>query len=401
MDLKSNEPFWLIKNGLIHSYPSLQEDLHCDVLIVGGGITGSLIAHQCVKEGYKTVLIDKREIGNGSSSATTSMLQYEIDTPLYQLIEMMGTAGAEACYHACAAAIDQLAAIAAEIKSKAGFKKKKSVYFASRKKDRAWLKKEFEAREAAGFDVAWYEEAALKKKTHINKSYGAIISNLGASVDAFQLLHEILHYNTQKGLHVYDKTSLENVTFKAGKHNCSLATGHTITATKIIYCVGYESANMIPEKFVDLISTYAIISEVDPILEKTYKDYLIWDTADPYIYMRSTADGRVLIGGEDEEFRNPKKRDDLIAKKTQKLLRSFQSINPTLSFRTDFSWAGTFGVTKDGLPYIGTHAQFPEAYFVLGFGGNGITFSVTGMEMASAWLKGDSHQLSPYFAFNR
>lgn len=210
-----------------------------------------------------------------------------------------------------------------------------------------------------------------------------------------------MHHNTQKGLHVYDKTSLENVTFKAGKHNCSLATGHTITATKIIYCVGYESANMIPEKFVDLISTYAIISEVDPILEKTYKDYLIWDTADPYIYMRSTADGRVLIGGEDEEFRNPKKRDDLIAKKTQKLLRSFQSINPTLSFRTDFSWAGTFGVTKDGLPYIGTHAQFPEAYFVLGFGGNGITFSVTGMEMASAWLKGDSHRLSPYFAFNR
>ena len=125
MDLKSNEPFWLIKNGLIHSYPSLQEDLHCDVLIVGGGITGSLIAHQCVKEGYKTVLIDKREIGNGSSSATTSMLQYEIDTPLYQLNEIMGTAGAEACYHACAAAIDQLAAIAAEIKSKAGFKKKK------------------------------------------------------------------------------------------------------------------------------------------------------------------------------------------------------------------------------------------------------------------------------------
>src|SRR5690554_6570644 len=85
MDLKSNEPFWLIKNGAIRSYPSLRNNLECDVLIVGGGITGSLIAHQCIKDGYNTILIDKREIANGSSSATTSMLQYEIDTPLYEL----------------------------------------------------------------------------------------------------------------------------------------------------------------------------------------------------------------------------------------------------------------------------------------------------------------------------
>lgn len=82
MKLTSNEPFWLVKNGLIASYPSLAEDISTDILVVGSGITGSLIAHQCVKDGYKTVLTDKREIANGSSSATTSMLQYEVDTPL-------------------------------------------------------------------------------------------------------------------------------------------------------------------------------------------------------------------------------------------------------------------------------------------------------------------------------
>lgn len=87
MDLKSNEPFWLVKNGIISSYPSLKNDETCDALIIGGGITGSLIAHQMVKDGHKTILIDKREIANGSTSATTSMLQYEIDVPLYELIE--------------------------------------------------------------------------------------------------------------------------------------------------------------------------------------------------------------------------------------------------------------------------------------------------------------------------
>ena len=79
MDLKSNEPYWLIKNGIINSYPSLRTDEVCEVLVVGGGITGALIAHQCIRDGFKTIIIDKREMVNGSSSSTTSLLQYEID----------------------------------------------------------------------------------------------------------------------------------------------------------------------------------------------------------------------------------------------------------------------------------------------------------------------------------
>ena len=138
MDLKSNEPFWLVKNGLLTSYPSLKENVKCDVLIIGAGITGSLIAHQMIAEGYKTVLIDKREICNGSTSATTSMLQYEIDVPLYKLKDQIGEEGAVASYKACSDSIDQLEKISKRIKSKAGFQRKDSLYFASRKKDVLW-----------------------------------------------------------------------------------------------------------------------------------------------------------------------------------------------------------------------------------------------------------------------
>lgn len=72
MKIRSSEPFWLEKNGILNSYPSLRKDEKTKILIVGGGITGSLIAHQCMKDGYETVLIDKREIAHGSTSVTTS-----------------------------------------------------------------------------------------------------------------------------------------------------------------------------------------------------------------------------------------------------------------------------------------------------------------------------------------
>lgn len=401
MDLKSNEPFWLIKNGLIQSYSSLRTNLDCDVLIVGGGITGSLIAHQCVKDGYKTVLIDQREIANGSSSATTSMLQYEIDTSLSELIELIGEKGAVASYKACSKAIDQLEDICLEIQSKAGFTRKKSLYFSAFKKDVKELNREFEVRKKAGFKVKWMEAEAIYEKYQIANTYGGILSDQGASVDAFMLVHELLQYNVKKGLQVFDKTKLINVAYHRQYNNVSLNTGANIKAKKIIYCVGYESATMIQENFVNLISTYAIVSEQNPQLKPLYKKLLVWNTAQPYIYLRTTDDNRFLIGGEDEAFQNTQKRDALLNIKEQKLLKTFEKHLSHIPFYSDFVWAGTFGETKDGLPYIGEHKDFKKSYFVLGFGGNGITFSVTGMEMTSDWLKKKKHFLSPYFAFGR
>ena len=401
MDLKSNEPFWLVKNGILHSYPSLKEPVECEVLVIGGGITGSLIAHQMVKDGYETVLIDRREIGNGSTSATTSMLQYEIDVPLYELIDQIGEEGAVKAYKACSQSIEDLDKITQELNSEAGFERKESLYYASKKKDVSWLKKEFEARKNAGFNIKWIEKEEILERYEFENTFGGILSSQGASVDAFHLAHELLAFNSKKGLRVYDKTEMDSVEVKKGFNLVTTKTGQKIKAQKIIYAIGYESAHLIKEKFVDLKSTFAMVSEIDEKGSEKLNNTLFWNTSDPYLYMRTTSDGRVLIGGGDEDFRDPEKRDAMIDKKEKEILGDLKDLLPNYHFYTDFTWAGTFGETKDGLPYIGEHKDFPNSYFVLGFGGNGITFSVTGMEMASAFMKNKNHPLTEYFKFGR
>lgn len=401
MDLKSNEPFWLVKNGILNSYPSLKETVECEVLVIGGGITGSLIAHQMVKDGYETVLIDRREIGNGSTSATTSMLQYEIDVPLYELIDQIGEEGALKAYKACSQSIEDLDKITQELNSEAGFERKESLYYASKKKDVSWLKKEFEARKNAGFNIKWIEKEEILERYEFENTFGGILSSQGASVDAFHLAHELLAFNSKKGLRVYDKTEMDSVEVKKGFNLVTTKTRQKIKAQKIIYAIGYESAHLIKEKFVDLKSTFAMVSEIDEKGSEKLNNTLFWNTSDPYLYMRTTSDGRVLIGGGDEDFRDPEKRDAMIDKKEKEILRDLKDLLPNYHFYTDFTWAGTFGETKDGLPYIGEHKDFPNSYFVLGFGGNGITFSVTGMEMASAFMKNKNHPLTEYFKFGR
>lgn len=401
MKLTSSEPFWLVKNGILHSYPSLRENLKADILIVGGGITGSLIAHQCIKDGYKTVLLDRREIGHGSTSATTSMLQYEIDTPLHQLVDMIGEKEAVESYRACHESIDDLKKIIKRVKSTCGFKRKDSLYFAAFKKDIPALKKEFEVRKQFGFKVKWLEAEEIKQKYQLYNAHAGILSKQGASIDAFELAHDVLAYNVKRGLKIFDKTDVLKVDSSAKGIIAYTDYQNTVEAKHVIYCNGFESTELIKEKIVKLLSTYAIVGEVNKNDQSHLHGTLFWNTAKPYMYMRTTDDNRVLIGGEDEEFLDTIKRDALISDKEIALSKYLKKVFPNYDFRTDFGWAGTFGETKDGLPYIGAHPDFPNSYFVLGFGGNGITFSVIGMEMISNMLKGKSHSLEKVFGFGR
>lgn len=401
MDLTSNEPFWLVKNGLIHFYPSLREDIKTEILIVGGGITGALMAHQCMEDGYRTTLIDRREIANGSTSATTSMLQYEIDLPLYKLIEVIGREGAETNYWAGHRAIDELKNIVEEINSDSGFEKKESLYYAAFKKDIPHLKKEFKARKACGLHVEWLSDKEIQKKYGLYKAHAGILSDQAASVDAFRLTHDLLKYNVERGLKVYDKTKIADVRYTPDSVILTTDYDNAIQAERVVYCTGYESTELIKDDFVKLLSTFVIIGEPREKDHSELQNTLFWNTAEPYLYFRTTEDYRLLVGGEDEEFVNPGKRDKLISKKSRKLQQKLKRIFPDADFRRDFSWAGTFGETKDGLPYIGEHPDFKNSYFLLGFGGNGITFSILGRKVISDMLRGKKHPLEKYFRFRR
>lgn len=401
MNLTSNEPFWLIKNGLLNSFPSLREDIKTDILIVGGGVTGALMAHKCMEEGYSTVLIDRREIANGSTSATTSMLQYEIDVPLYKLSQLIGKEAAEANYWAGHDSIDELQSIVRQVKSDCGFKKKESLYYAAFKKDVSNLEKEFEARKNCGFSVTWLSAQEIEEKYQLHHTFGGILSKQGGTIDAFKFTHDLLAFNVKRGLQVFDKTAMNSSHYTSNNVLLTTNYGNTISAKKVIYCNGYESSEMIKDDFLKLLSTYVIIGEPNKEDQSLLKNTLFWNTAEPYIYFRTTEDNRVLIGGEDEEFINAAKRNLSIKYKSAKLQKYLKKTLPHYDFRLDFSWAGTFGETKDGLPYIGKHPDFKSSYFLLGFGGNGITFSVIGANVISKMLQGKKHPLQEHFRFRR
>ena len=400
MRLRTLESFWLLKNGLPHTYPMLKQNISTDILVVGGGITGALLSHALIEAGYETTLIDKRDIGLGSTSATTSMLQYEIDTPLYKLGDMIGEGGAATCYMAGIEALDKLGKIITKYDIECGYATKNSLYFAHDAKAKKWLTIEYEIRNRYKLGVKWLNEKELKNDYGII-SKGGILSEKAASVDAYQLTHNLIAMNVRRGLKVFDQTQINFS--KENKNGIEFKTtdGITIKARKAIYCTGYESTSLLKEKVADLIYTWATISEENMPIPKLFYDTLVWNTEAPYLYMRTTDDNRLLIGGEDSKFKFNQLNNSTKEKKSKTLISKLHDIVPSITFIEDHTWGGVFGTTKDGLPYIGKSPEFNHALFVLGFGGNGITFSIQAMDIITDILKNKPNKLSHYYRFGR
>jgi glycine/D-amino acid oxidase-like deaminating enzyme len=91
--------------------------------------------------------------------------------------------------------------------------------------------------------------------------------------------------------------------------------------------------------------------------------------------LRATADGRVICGGENEDFSDENTRDALIGTKANMLAAKLGRLLPKIDSNSEFTWTGSFGTTSPGLPIIVRLPRRSSIYAILGFGGNGITFS--------------------------
>lgn len=108
MDLHTYYPYSLMRYGILQSYPSLSENIKTEVAIIGAGISGALVAYYLNQAGIQCTLFDKGHVAMGSTVASTSLIQYEIDVPLHKLIKLRGESTAVRCYLLCRDAIYEL-----------------------------------------------------------------------------------------------------------------------------------------------------------------------------------------------------------------------------------------------------------------------------------------------------
>jgi glycine/D-amino acid oxidase-like deaminating enzyme len=403
LNLRSGKPVWMMRKPRIERHPTVSENIRGEVVVIGGGISGALMAHRLVNLGMDVTLIDARKIGAGSTAASTAILSYEADVNLGELIKKIGKRDAVRAYQAGVEAIGEIGRLTKKLDDRCDFRKRRSLYLASSEEDVKLLQREFEVRRRNGFEVEMVGREELWERFGLNAE-GAILNKVAAEVNPVKLTLALVRAGEKKGVRVFVHTFVHTrvVSYRREGEESILVTerGNEVRARHVVFATGYESQQFLRQKGVHLKSTYAIASRPTR-LEQKDEFPVIWETARPYLYVRATTDGRVIAGGEDVNFVNEEKRDKLLKKKARALEEKVRRLLPELRWRRATAWTGTFAETDDGLPFIGQHPEFPGAHFALGYGGNGITFSMMASGIVGDLLRGRKNRDAHIFRFGR
>ncbi|QYR20594.1 FAD-binding oxidoreductase [Paenibacillus sp. sptzw28] len=385
------------------SYPPLDSDKQVTVAIIGGGISGAVCAYVLAKSGIDACILERGEVAGGSTSANSGLLQFSSDIMLVDLIRQIGEKDAVSFYKASRQALEQLAAIVAELKTDVGYTTRSSLYYASAEEDEPKLRSEYEKLRSCGFEVEYWGPRTIGERYPFHKP-GAIWTCGGdAEINPLQFVYAVAEGSCSMGQAIYERTEVvAHETLVNGVHRLKTSSGAAVDADHVIYAIGYEPEELKGRLIkADLNRTYAIATGPQHELAAWYGRSLIWETSRPNFYMRTTPEGRVIAGGLDEEAPRPLQDDEAMRKRSDKLLARIQEHFPGFQAPAEFEWTGIFGESRDNLPFIGEDPNRPGVYYCLGYGGNGTTYSLMASTLLHDLICGSDHPIAQIVRLDR
>jgi glycine/D-amino acid oxidase-like deaminating enzyme len=398
-DLRGGRPPWLSGLQTLRRQP-LSDDLRCDVLVVGAGITGALVAEHLTRLGHEVVVVDRERPGHGSTAASTAMLLWEIDRSLGDLAELYGFDRAATIYRRSLDVTRSMMALIEGLALPCNLARRDALYLASAEVGEAELRNEHALRERAGLPGRFLGHATLREEFGFARE-AALLSPHSAETDPLRLAHALLRVALGRGARLFD---VEALSYDCASHSIGvqLDAGRCIEAKHVVLATGYVMPDFVPASLHRIVSSFAIATP--PLApEALWPDHvLIWEASQNYLYARTTAGGRIIAGGEDDrEAVEPEARDAMMPAKADAILRRLTALWPHVAPVAELSWSGAFGTTDDALPLIGPVPGYPGVHAAYGYGGNGITFSYLAAQMIGELIAGRSRPWFDDFAIDR
>jgi len=399
LDLRTGNPVWTAYRAPPVPTGKLTRDIKTDVLVVGMGISGAMMAEALTCDGHDVVVIDRRGPMKGSTSATTALVQYEIDQPLTMLSSMIGKARAVAAWRRSRLAIANLSAHLDALGINCGKAERPSLLLAGNVLGATGLREEAEARRAAGIAAEYLTRSQLGDRFGIERD-GAILSPANLSLDPRKMTSGFHRAAQQRGARYYAPVEATGFSSSSSGVEVATDTGVVINAGHVVLATGYELASVVPATGHRVVSTWAIATRPQKLALWPEKAF-VWEASEPYLYLRALPDGRVVCGGEDEDFQDETLRDELLPAKTERISNKLNALMPGLDCRAEYAWTGSFGTTSTGLPIIAKVPRHPRIHAVMGYGGNGITYSRIAAELVRSELAGHRDADAALYALPR
>jgi glycine/D-amino acid oxidase-like deaminating enzyme len=385
--------YWQKKSKIKNIYPYLTDNISCDVLVVGGGITGALTTYFLAKSGVNVIVVEKNIIGYGSTIVAPALLDFNLDIFMYKLEKILNKEKSQKIYKLCLNAIDLIEEIDREFEANTEFKRQDSIYFTNRFMQKMNMTKEFEARKNAGFNSRLIDSHDL-----LNITSGILTKNSSAILNPYEFTQNLFEYlNTFNNVKIFENTSVETIKCLYNSVECRTNNDFKIKSNSLIFTSGIDTLKYLEDT--DLIELYKIFTVVSsPLVIKDYSknknvNFTARDSMDSNHYLRFDNDGRIILAGENtkfvQKFLDKKYMNNLANEKYKKLSNYLNKLlNTNDNIPIEYNYNSTYINTKDTLPIVDEMPNMPNCFCNLGFGSNGIIYSTIGASMLKNAING-------------
>ena len=388
---------YINKNKKQYSY--LTDNIETDVCIIGGGVTGAIASYYFSKNNIKTVVLEKKRIAHLSTSVTTSLLQYELDDNLSDLKEYTTFENAIKSYKLGLKALDEIDEFIKKYGNKCDYEKRDTLLYTAKKDEINSIKIEYDLRKENGLDVEYIEE---NNDYSFDIKAGIISKSGGAELDPYKYTVQLLDVSSSMGCKIYENTEVVKLNYHDNYIDIITDYGYTVKAKKVIVATGYNTKLFTDRNFATKTTTFNVVTKPVDNLNSWHDHILIRDNCDPYNYLRTTKDNRIIIGGEDVDFipdifneKLANEKYDILENRLKSMFKEIKDIE------IEFKYCGAFASTPDNLGFIGPDNNHKNLWYLLGYGANGILFAILGGMMLSNLYNGKEDKDMNLFKVNR
>lgn len=378
------------KKYFLH-FPELEEDIHVDVVVIGGGFTGINTSLELAENGVTDIaVIEAKHLGYGGSGRNGGQVMAGLGHDIQVLKKHVGQKGVQALFDIS----DQGAQIIQERIKKydidADFRHGYT-YLAYNERQsktlRGW-EKDYK-RLSPNTDIYMLEGAEVKKVVGSDVYKSGLVHMGAGHVHSLNLLLGEAKALTSYGVKIYESTPALEVTY--GKKIVVRTAKGSITANRMVWACDSFLNKLEPTLHRKTINTfsYQILTEPlsDELIETISPIRGAYGDIRPLLnYYRVTNENRLLFGAATywAEY-TPR---DLKAWNRKNMLGVFPYLDKV---HIDLAWGGPMACSVNLFPQIGSLPDHPNVYYCQGYSGFGVTPShIVCKILAEGMLNGSS-----------
>ncbi|WP_088104505.1 FAD-dependent oxidoreductase [Halalkalibacter urbisdiaboli] len=381
-ELHTNQPgepgsYWLSSTKL-PSFPKLEKDLHVDVAIVGGGMTGITTAYLLRKSGLRIAILEATRIANGTTGHTTAKITAQHGIIYDEFKQNLGVNKTEQYYQATSEALDFIRQLVKDEKIECDLQEEHHYLYATSNRGVQKLENEFKAYREANIPGEWEDslpfnmpiKAAIKMPNQAQFHPLRYIAHL---VDAIQ----------KSGVEIFEATVATDVD-EGDPQTVHIDSGAKVKAKHVVAASHFPFHDK-PGLYFSRM--YADRSYIVGAKTKQFPGGMYLNAETPSRSLRYTmvnGEKLLLIGG--EEHKTGQGMDTLYH---YEALENFgKELFSDLDIR--YHWSAQDLITLDKVPYIGKITKnHPNTYVATGFRKWGMTNSTAAARLISDQILGE------------